>query len=131
MAGVDFMTVAHWLGHSDGGVLVGKVYAPLADEHKRRMADNLKNGALANGSSALLTLNKIRGTVTRLHELGFFARVTPDPHGRRTYYSNRMIETALRHRIFQKLTFAHNFAADQRGRDGNWPSALKSRKPHL
>jgi integrase len=41
MAGVDFMTVAHWLGHSDGGVLVGKVYGHLADEHKRRMADNL------------------------------------------------------------------------------------------
>ncbi|HEY5743712.1 MAG TPA: site-specific integrase [Terrimicrobiaceae bacterium] len=41
MAGVDFMTVAHWLGHQDGGVLVGKVYGHLADEHKRRMADNL------------------------------------------------------------------------------------------
>ena len=26
MAGIDFMTVAHWLGHSEGGVLVGKVY---------------------------------------------------------------------------------------------------------
>jgi integrase len=41
MAGVDFMTVASWLGHSDGGVLVGKVYGHLADEHKRRMADSL------------------------------------------------------------------------------------------
>jgi integrase len=41
MAGVDFMTIAAWLGHSDGGVLVGKVYGHLADEHKRRMADNL------------------------------------------------------------------------------------------
>ncbi len=41
MAGVDFMTVAHWLGHSDGGILVGKVYGHLADEHKKRMADNL------------------------------------------------------------------------------------------
>jgi integrase len=41
MAGVDFMTIASWLGHSDGGVLVGKVYGHLADEHKRRMADNL------------------------------------------------------------------------------------------
>lgn len=39
MAGIDFMTIAHWLGHSDGGVLVGKVH--LADEHKKRMADNL------------------------------------------------------------------------------------------
>ena len=42
MAGIDFMTVAHWLGHSDGGVLVGKVYGHLADAHKRRMADGLK-----------------------------------------------------------------------------------------
>jgi integrase len=41
MAGMDFMTIAAWLGHSDGGVLVGKVYGHLADEHKRRMADNL------------------------------------------------------------------------------------------
>ena len=42
MAGIDFMTVAHWLGHSDGGVLVGKVYGHLADAHKRRMADGLR-----------------------------------------------------------------------------------------
>lgn len=35
------MTIAEWLGHSDGGVLVGKVYGHLADEHKRRMAENL------------------------------------------------------------------------------------------
>jgi integrase len=41
MSGVDFMTIASWLGHSDGGVLVGKVYGHLADEHKRRMADGL------------------------------------------------------------------------------------------
>jgi integrase len=42
MAGIDFMTVAGWLGHSDGGALVGKVYGHLADEHKRRMADCLR-----------------------------------------------------------------------------------------
>jgi integrase len=41
MAGIDFMTIAGWLGHSDGGVLIGKVYGHLADDHKRRMADNL------------------------------------------------------------------------------------------
>ena len=41
MAGIDFMTIASWLGHQDGGLLVGKVYGHLADEHKRRMADNL------------------------------------------------------------------------------------------
>ena len=41
MGGLDFMTIAHWLGHSDGGILVGKVYGHLADTHKRRMADGL------------------------------------------------------------------------------------------
>jgi integrase len=41
MAGLDFMTIGSWLGHSDGGVLLGRVYGHLADEHKRRMADGL------------------------------------------------------------------------------------------
>jgi hypothetical protein len=42
MAGLDFMTIASWLGRSDGGVLVGKVYGHLTDAHKRRMADGLR-----------------------------------------------------------------------------------------
>jgi integrase len=42
MGGLDFMTIASWLGHSDGGVLVGRVYGHLADAHKRRMADGLR-----------------------------------------------------------------------------------------
>jgi integrase len=41
MNGLDFMTISHWLGHSDGGILVGKVYGYLADAHKVRMADGL------------------------------------------------------------------------------------------
>jgi hypothetical protein len=41
MGGLDFMTIAHWLGHSDGGILVGKIYGHLADAHKARMADGL------------------------------------------------------------------------------------------
>ena len=41
MAGIDFMTISAWLGHQDGGILVGKVYGHLADEHKRRAAANL------------------------------------------------------------------------------------------
>jgi integrase len=41
MGGLDFMTIAHWLGHSDGGILVGKVYGHLADAHKAQMADRL------------------------------------------------------------------------------------------
>ena len=41
MAGVDYMTTAKWLGHSDGGILVGKVYGHLSDEHRKRMAERL------------------------------------------------------------------------------------------
>lgn len=38
MAGVDTITVAAMLGHSDGGVLVSKVYSHLSAEHKRHSA---------------------------------------------------------------------------------------------
>ncbi len=41
MAGIDFMTIASWLGHSDGGILVGKVYGHLADSHKKAAAKKL------------------------------------------------------------------------------------------
>jgi integrase len=41
MAGLDFMTIASWLGHSDGGILVGKVYGHLADTHKKAAAQKL------------------------------------------------------------------------------------------
>jgi integrase len=38
MSGVPAMTVAAWVGHQDGGVLIGKVYGHLNDEHKRAQA---------------------------------------------------------------------------------------------
>jgi integrase len=41
MAGVGFMTLAKWAGHEDGGVLIGKVYGHLADEHRKAMAQKL------------------------------------------------------------------------------------------
>jgi len=41
MSGVDFMTIASWAGHRDGGVLIGKVYGHLANEHKKAMAEKL------------------------------------------------------------------------------------------
>ena len=44
MAGIDFRTIASWLGHRDGGVLLSKVYARLSDEHKRRAAAKLTLG---------------------------------------------------------------------------------------
>lgn len=44
MSGVDFMTIAAWVGHKDGGVLIGKVYGHLANEHRKAMADKVNFG---------------------------------------------------------------------------------------
>lgn len=44
MAGIDFMTIAAWLGHSDGGILVGKVYGHLLDEHRHNAARQVRFG---------------------------------------------------------------------------------------
>ncbi len=44
MAGIDFMTIASWLGHKDGGILIGKVYGHLLDEHRQKMAAKLTVG---------------------------------------------------------------------------------------
>ena len=41
MAGIDFMTIAGWLGHKDGGILVGKVYGHLLDEHRKKAASRV------------------------------------------------------------------------------------------
>jgi integrase len=41
MAGVDFMTIAAWVGHKDGGVLIGKVYGHLSQDHKAETAKRL------------------------------------------------------------------------------------------
>jgi hypothetical protein len=38
---IDFKTIAEWLGHQDGGVLLCKVYSHLLDGHKRDMAAKL------------------------------------------------------------------------------------------
>jgi integrase len=47
MAGIDFMTIAAWLGHKDGGVLIGKVYGHLLDEHRQKMAAKLTIGSVS------------------------------------------------------------------------------------
>jgi len=41
MSGIDYMTIARWVGHKDGGVLIGKVYGHLANEHTQRQAQRL------------------------------------------------------------------------------------------
>ena len=56
MAGVDFMTIAEWLGHRDGGILIGKVYGHLLDEHRQKMASKVTIGFTA----AMHSLSKER-----------------------------------------------------------------------
>jgi integrase len=41
MSGIDFMTIAKWLGHKDGGILVGRTYGHLANEHRQAQAAKL------------------------------------------------------------------------------------------
>ena len=41
MAGIDYMTIAKWVGHKDGGVLIGKTYGHLNREHMEKMAKKL------------------------------------------------------------------------------------------
>ncbi len=47
MAGLDFMTIAAWMGHKDGGILVGKVYGHLLQDHRRQAARKLNFGRAA------------------------------------------------------------------------------------
>ena len=42
MAGVDYLTIARWVGHRDGGILIGKVYGHLSSAHRKTMAARLK-----------------------------------------------------------------------------------------
>jgi integrase len=45
MSGTDTLTVASWVGHKDGGVLIGKVYGHLNPQHKREAAAKVQFGA--------------------------------------------------------------------------------------
>ncbi len=41
MVGIDYLTIAAWVGHKDGGVLIGRVYGRLLSDHRQRMAAKL------------------------------------------------------------------------------------------
>lgn len=41
-SGVDMLTVARWMGHSDGGALLARMYFHLIDNHSREMANKVK-----------------------------------------------------------------------------------------
>jgi integrase len=44
MSGIDFMTIARWVGHKDGGILIGKVYGHLSNEHAQAQAKRMNFG---------------------------------------------------------------------------------------
>lgn len=41
MSGIDYMTIAEWVGHQDGGILIGRVYGHLAGSHKKQQAQKV------------------------------------------------------------------------------------------
>jgi hypothetical protein len=47
MSGIDYMTIAGWVGHRDGGILIGEVYGHLADAHKKEQAERVNFGPAA------------------------------------------------------------------------------------
>jgi integrase len=66
MSGIDFMTIARWLGHKDGGILIGKVYGHLADDHRKAQAARMNFGPVivplqssANNSSSMRAANQM------------------------------------------------------------------------
>jgi integrase len=52
MSGIDYMTIARWVGHKDGGILIGKVYGHLSNEHTQRQAQRV-NFDLSGGNASL------------------------------------------------------------------------------
>lgn len=56
-AGVDFKTIAGWLGHKDGGLLVAKTYGHLRDEHSAAMAKRMTFDAMAAEPENVVKIN--------------------------------------------------------------------------
>lgn len=55
MSGIDFMTIARWVGHKDGGILIGKVYGHLSNEHAKAQAQRINFGPALVGLSHVAT----------------------------------------------------------------------------
>jgi site-specific recombinase XerD len=69
MSGIDFMTIAKWVHHVDGGVLIGKTYGHLNNEHLKKQAakafsvqkppeENKENKELATMTKMLLAMQE-------------------------------------------------------------------------
>lgn len=41
MKGIDYLTIARWVGHKDGGVLIGRIYGHLNSDHAKEQAKKL------------------------------------------------------------------------------------------
>ena len=65
MAGIDFMTIASWAGHRDGGILIGKVYGHLLDEHRQKMAAKLTIGLAPVPDATQLKVSNNRCSMSR------------------------------------------------------------------
>jgi integrase len=63
MSGIDFMTIAKWVGHADGGVLIGKVYGHLSAEHTQAAAAKVtfgKKPVVSDEQPATIDLTKVK-----------------------------------------------------------------------
>ena len=85
---------------------------------------NAENGSLP----PVLSEKEARGTITRLHELGFYARVTPIRHGRKTFYSHRLTDSELRDRLLATLTYSKKFADGRRKKDQDLADQIREQK---
>ena len=47
------MTIAARVGHRDGGVLIGRVYGHLANEHRKAMGEQMNFGPVVVSASAI------------------------------------------------------------------------------
>jgi integrase len=54
MAGIDYKTIADWVSHRDGGVLIGRLYGHLDTMHSEQMSDKLSAHLAARRYPCLL-----------------------------------------------------------------------------
>ena len=62
MSGVDFLTVATWVGHQDGGLLISRVYGHVSNDHLKASAQKISfrpqiiEGGLSSGPQDSIAL---------------------------------------------------------------------------
>ena len=107
-------------------------YRGVTESIIRVRAIGCKSSAVMNAEKAslppLLSEKAARGTVTRLHQTGFFARVTPNRHGRRTFYSHRLTDSDLRDRLLASLTYSKKFADERRKKEHDLADQIRAKK---